>query len=114
MESELESAGIDPFEFSLMDEDERHEALEDAFLDPWDFEDFEQVYPGGYTYSSPSVPVTPNVPKPPVTHASPVIKPPATTPSTPEKTNVFTVTPRPAAGPAAPVSEEALQRQHSE
>ena len=24
MESELESAGIDPFEFSLMDEDERH------------------------------------------------------------------------------------------
>lgn len=110
MESELESAGIDPFEFSLMDEAERHEALEDAFLDPWDFEDFDLEYPGGYTYSS-SVLATSNVPKPPVTNASPIIKPPVTTPSTPEKTNVFTVTPRPAAGPAAPVSEEALRRQ---
>ena len=111
MESELESAGIDPFEFSLMDEDERHEALEDAFLDPWDFEDFDLEYPGGYTYSSPSRPVTPIVPKPPVIDASPVIKPMVTTPSTPEKTNVFTVTPRPATGPAEPVSEEALRRQ---
>ena len=111
MESELESAGIDPFEFSLMDEDERHEALEDAFLDPWDFEDFDLEYPGGYTYSSPSRPVTPIVPKPPVIDASPVLKPPVTTPSTPEKTNVFTVTPRPAAGPAAPVSEDTIQRQ---
>ena len=111
MESELESAGIDPFEFSLMDEDERHEALEDAFLDPWDFEDFDLEYPGGYTYSSLSVPATPIVPKPPVIDASPVIKPMVTTPSTPEKTNVFTVTPRPATGPAKPVSEEALRRQ---
>ena len=111
MESELESAGIDPFEFSLMDEDERHEALEDAFLDPWDFEDFDLEYPGGYTYSSPFRPVTPIVPKPPVIDASPVIKPMVTTPSTPEKTNVFTVTPRPATGPAKPVSEEALRRQ---
>ena len=111
MESELESAGIDPFEFSLMDEDERHEALEDAFLDPWDFEDFDLEYPGGYSYSSPSGPVTPIAPKPPVIEASPVIKQPVTTPSTPEKTNVFTVTPRPAAGPAEPLSEDALQRQ---
>ena len=111
MESELESAGIDPFEFSLMDEDERHEALEDAFLDPWDFEDFDLEYPGGYTYSSLSVPATPIVPKPPVIDASPVIKPMVTTPSTPEKTNVFTVTPRPATGPAKQVSEEALRRQ---
>lgn len=111
MESELESAGIDPFEFSLMDEDERHEALEDAFLDPWDFEDFDLEYPGGYNHSSLSVPVTPIVPKPPVIEASPVIKQPVTTPSTPVKTNVFTVTPRPAAGPAAQVSEEALRRQ---
>ena len=111
MESELESAGIDPFEFSLMDEDERHEALEDAFLDPWDFEDFDLEYPGGNIYSSPSRPVTPIVPKPPVIDASPVIKPMVTTPSTPEKTNVFTVTPRPATGPAEPVSEEALRRQ---
>ena len=111
MESELESAGIDLFEFSLMDEDERHEALEDAFLDPWDFEDFDLEYPGGYTYSSPFRPVTPIVPKPPVIDASPVIKPMVTTPSTPEKTNVFTVTPRPATGPAEPVSEEALRRQ---
>ena len=111
MESELESAGIDPFEFSLMDEDERHEALEDAFLDPWDFEGFDLEYPGGNIYSSPSRPVTPIVPKPPVIDASPVIKPMVTTPSTPEKTNVFTVTPRPATGPAKPVSEEALRRQ---
>ncbi len=110
MESELESAGIDPFEFSLMDEDERHEALEDAFLDPWDFEDFDLEYPGGYTYSS-SLPATPNVPKPPVTDASPVLKQPVTTPTNSEKPNVFTVTPRPAAGPAAPVSEDAIRQQ---
>lgn len=64
MESELESAGIDPFEFSLMDEDKRHEALEDVYLDPWYFEDFDLEYPGGYTYSTPSVPVTQVVPKP--------------------------------------------------
>ena len=87
-EMELENAGIDAFEFSLMDEDERHEALEDAFLDPWDFEDFDLEYPGGYTYSSPSVPVTPIVPKPPVIDASPVIKPPVTTPSTPDRKSV--------------------------
>lgn len=37
-EMELENAGIDAFEFSLMDEDERKEALEDAFLDPDDYD----------------------------------------------------------------------------
>ena len=37
-EMELENAGIDAFEFSLMDEDERREALEDAFLDPDDYD----------------------------------------------------------------------------
>ena len=111
METELESAGIDPFEFSLMDEDERHEALEDAFLDPWDFEDFDLAYPVGYNYSSPSVPVTPIDPKPPVTDASLVLKQPATTPTTPEKPNVFQIAPRPAAGPAEPVSENVRHRQ---
>ena len=34
LERDLEDAGIDAFDFSLMDEDERREALEDAFLDP--------------------------------------------------------------------------------
>ncbi len=114
MESDLESAGIDPFEFSLMDEDERHRALEDASLDPWDFEDFDPEHPGGYTYSPPSVPVTPIVPKPPVTGASPFIKQPVTTPTTPERINVFTGTPHPAAGSAAPVSKDTLQRQRAE
>ena len=33
LESDLEDAGIDAFDFSLMDEDERREALEDAGLD---------------------------------------------------------------------------------
>ena len=37
-EMELENAGIDAFEFSLMDEDERRETLEDAFLDPDDYD----------------------------------------------------------------------------
>ena len=37
-EYELESAGIDAFEFSLMDEDERREVLEDNCLDPDDFD----------------------------------------------------------------------------
>ena len=68
MESELEMAGIDPFEFSLMDEDERREVLEDNFLDPWDFEDFDLEYPGGYSYTPPVTPVTP---KPSVTESSP-------------------------------------------
>ena len=99
MESELESAGIDPFEFSLMDEDERHEALEDAFLDPWDFEDFDLEYPRGYTYSSSSVPNTPNVPKPPVTEVSPIIKRPAITPHKPENTYSAPSTSRVAADP---------------
>ena len=40
-ERELEDAGIDAFNFSLMDEDERREALEDAGLDPDDYEDIE-------------------------------------------------------------------------
>ena len=34
LERDLEDAGIDAFEFSLMDEDERREALEEAYLDP--------------------------------------------------------------------------------
>jgi len=33
LESDLEDAGIDAFDFSLMDEDERREALEEAGLD---------------------------------------------------------------------------------
>ena len=37
-EMELENAGIDAFEFSLMDEDERREALEDACLDPDEYD----------------------------------------------------------------------------
>jgi len=40
-EYDLENAGIDAFDFSLMDEDERREALEDAGLDPDDYEDIE-------------------------------------------------------------------------
>jgi len=39
MERELESAGIDAFEFSLMDEDERRETLGDAGLDPDFYQD---------------------------------------------------------------------------
>ena len=74
MESELEMAGIDPFEFSLMDEDERREVLEDNYLDPWDFEDFDLEYPGGYSYTPP---VTPVAPKPPVTSYSPAAGRPA-------------------------------------
>ena len=37
-EMELENAGIDAFEFSLMDEDERREALQEAYLDPEDYD----------------------------------------------------------------------------
>ena len=44
MKSELENAGIDAFDFYLMGEDERKEALEDAFLDPDDFEYFDIEY----------------------------------------------------------------------
>lgn len=40
-ERELEDALIDAFEFSLMDEDERREALDDAGLDPDDFDGIE-------------------------------------------------------------------------
>ena len=40
-EMKLENAGIDAFEFSLMDEDERREALQDAYLDPDDFDHIE-------------------------------------------------------------------------
>lgn len=36
-EEQLEDAGIDPFDFELMDDDEKREALEDAGLDPFDF-----------------------------------------------------------------------------
>ena len=40
-EYDLENAGIDAFEFSLMDDDERAEALRDAGLDPDDYEGIE-------------------------------------------------------------------------
>ena len=40
-EMELEDAGIDAFEFSLMDDDERIEALTDAGLDPEDYDSIE-------------------------------------------------------------------------
>ena len=36
--SELESEGHDPDELSMMDEDERREAIEDAGLDPDDYD----------------------------------------------------------------------------
>ena len=39
-EEQLEDAGIDSFEFELMDDDEKIEALEDAGLDPFDFDMF--------------------------------------------------------------------------
>ena len=38
LEDELEMAGLDRDELELMDEDERREALEDAGLDPDDFD----------------------------------------------------------------------------
>ncbi len=37
-DNELDMAGLDRFELELMDEDERREALEDAGLDPDDFD----------------------------------------------------------------------------
>ena len=37
-DDELEMAGLDRLELELMDEDERREALEDAGLDPDDFD----------------------------------------------------------------------------
>lgn len=37
-QNELESAGVDADELALMDDDERAEALEDAGLDPDDFD----------------------------------------------------------------------------
>lgn len=40
MELELEIAGLDRWELENMDEDERREALEDAGLDPDDFDFF--------------------------------------------------------------------------
>ena len=35
---DLELAGLDRFDLERMDEDERHEALEDAALDPGDYD----------------------------------------------------------------------------
>ena len=95
MESELEMAGIDPFEFSLMDEDERREVLEDNYLDPWDFEDFDLEYPGGYSYTPPVTPVTP---KPPVTSYSPATSRPSPTvsPRVPVKPEPSPIITRPA------------------
>lgn len=37
-EEQLEEAGIDLFDFEMMDDDEKIEALEDAGLDPLDFD----------------------------------------------------------------------------
>jgi hypothetical protein len=39
-DDELELAGLDRFDLEMMDEDERREALEDAGLDPDDFDSF--------------------------------------------------------------------------
>ena len=39
LEDELEMSGLDIYELADMDEDERREALEDAGLDPDDYED---------------------------------------------------------------------------
>ena len=41
LERNLEDAGIDAFDFSLMNDDERREVLNDAGLDPNDYEDIE-------------------------------------------------------------------------
>ena len=38
-DDELEAAGLDRFDLEMMDEDERREALEDAGLDPDEYED---------------------------------------------------------------------------
>lgn len=38
LETELELAGLDAEELSWMDEDERREVLEDAGLDPYDYD----------------------------------------------------------------------------
>lgn len=35
---DLDLAGLDRFDLEMMDEDERHEALEDAGLDPGDYD----------------------------------------------------------------------------
>lgn len=35
---DLDLAGLDRFDLEMMDEDERHEALEDAELDPGDYD----------------------------------------------------------------------------
>ena len=40
LEIDLLNADIDPDDFRLMDEEERLEALDDAGLDPDDFDDF--------------------------------------------------------------------------
>ncbi len=40
LDEELESVGLDRFELEMMDEDERRETLEDAGLDPDDYDDF--------------------------------------------------------------------------
>ena len=40
MADELEMAGLDVDELEYMDEDERREALEDAGLDPDDYDEF--------------------------------------------------------------------------
>lgn len=39
-EEQLEEAGIDSFEFEMMNDNEKIEALEDAGLDPFDFDIF--------------------------------------------------------------------------
>ena len=38
-DDDLEAAGLDRFDLEMMDEDERREAMEDAGLDPDDYDD---------------------------------------------------------------------------
>lgn len=59
LERNLEDVGIDAFDFSLMNDDERREVLNDAGLDPNDYEDiefeesfFSVVCPAGQRYQS--------------------------------------------------------------
>ena len=79
MARELDYAGIDPFEFYLMDEDERREVLRDAYLDPDDFEYFDIDYryseDYGRTHLPRATPVGKPASAPPVKKPAPVTDP---------------------------------------